>query len=138
MARFEWTERYAIGNKDIDDQHKVLIELANILSSAVNAGEATSILWDAFDTLLLYVGKHFSEEETLFEDMGCTLLGAHREEHETLEGELRLLWNNERNGLIHDAGRQLEQWVEQRLVPHMIEVDQEALKSATRVAGSGG
>ena len=138
MARFGWSEKYVIGNKDIDDQHKVLIELANILSSAVDEGQETAILWDSFDALLLYVRKHFSEEETLFEELGCIQLAAHREEHGQLEDELRLLWNNERHGLIDDAGRQLEQWVEQRLVPHMIEADQDALKSATRAGPDGG
>ena len=97
----------------------------------------TSILLDSFDALLLYVRRDFSEEEGLFQDLGCSQLDEHKHEHGELEKELRLLWNNERRGSVDGAGRQLGEWVEQRLVPHMMEADQLTLKTATKAAPNG-
>ena len=123
MSRFEWSDEYLSGDELIDTQHQQLFEFANDFFEAIARGEETAILFDAFETLLKYVKKHFSEELDLYERIGSTLADAHRGKHADLTKELQLLWDNERHGLIDDASQQLAHWMESRLIPHVMTVD---------------
>ena len=70
MSRFEWSDEYLTGDDRIDTQRKQLFEFANDFFEAIAKGEETAILFDAFQTLLQYVSKHFNEELELYERMG--------------------------------------------------------------------
>ena len=82
----------------------------------------------AFDFLLLFTKKHFEDEDRLFSNIGSQALKEHKIKHETLTGEISALWQEDQFGFIDGLKEVLEDWVENRLVPHMMEVDQEAAK----------
>ena len=132
MARFNWENRLDLGHPQIDDQHRRIFDLANALDAAVKKSKEDAILDHAFDLLLQYTNKHFSDEEALYEEMGSTLLKAHRDEHHRLLDDIREMWNEKRRGVLDDPGIALEYWVERRLIPHIVESDQAAMKAATK------
>lgn len=124
-----WDEKYEVGNSLIDSQHRQLMDLANQLHQAVLTGKEERVAKPAFDALLAYTQKHFADEEALFKERCCSLLDDHHKQHEALEEELMALWQQATMGLGEHIGLALEQWVETRLIHHMLEEDAEAAKA---------
>ena len=44
MARFEWKERYRVGDEPIDERHRQFMNLADVLYEAVEAGKEQAVL----------------------------------------------------------------------------------------------
>jgi len=86
MAEFvEWEDRFSVGIKEINDQHKKLIALTNTLFEACrqgseSAGEAFApALKEAVD----YVKTHFAFEEGLMNRFAYPQISEHKKEHES-------------------------------------------------------
>ncbi|MDP6788897.1 MAG: bacteriohemerythrin, partial [Rhodospirillales bacterium] len=131
MARFEWAAEYDTGNDNIDDQHKQIFDAANLLFEAVRQKKEGDVLDQLFDVLLQYTNTHFKDEEEFFEEIGSSLLTFHKAEHRRLVDEIRDMWREKRQGSSEDIGMDLEHWMEQRLVPHIIKEDVRALEAAS-------
>jgi hemerythrin len=127
MTRFSWNSGLETGNELIDAQHRQLIALANLLFDAVEAGQEDLILRKSFEVLLLYTDQHFHDEEVLFGELNLQGRDEHRQEHAALGNEVRDLWVEQNLGFVDDMGSKLENWVELRLMPHMMDSDQSFL-----------
>lgn len=132
MPRFKWARAYETGNAEIDAQHSQLLALANLLFDAVAKGKDEAVLKQAFDALLLYTERHFEDEETFLVAIGSRQWQRHRQSHRQLADEVRALWKERKAGGVKAMGPTLEKWVETRLLPHMMEDDQQALKTAQK------
>ena len=44
MARFEWKERYRVGDEPIDERHRQFMNLANVLCETMEAGKEQAVL----------------------------------------------------------------------------------------------
>ena len=128
MPQFVWKPDYETGNAIIDAQHKQLLALANLLFDAVEKGKDTAVIKQAFDALLLYTHEHFDDEEQYFVSIGSSLWQQHRQQHRRLADDVRRMWKVQPS-VDGGMGAALEEWVEKRLVPHMMEEDQDALKA---------
>lgn len=129
MPQFEWRRAYETGNATIDAQHKQLLALANLLIDAVEKGKNEAVVKQAFDALMLYTHEHFEDEEQYFVSIGSPLWQQHRQQHRRLADEVRKMWKVQASGDGGEMGPALEKWVENRLVPHMMEADQDALRA---------
>lgn len=129
MPRFQWKPVYETGHAEVDGQHRQLLTLANLLLEAADKGRDAAVRKEAFEALLLYTHRHFDDEETLLAMLGSPHWARHRQAHRQLAEEVRALGSE---AVFGDDERLtgLEHWVETRLVPHMMEDDQEALKAA--------
>lgn len=58
-----WKEEFRLGNEAIDNQHKVLFDLANDLSNAVRLGSSKQVVDTLFAVIMDYAFKHFALEE---------------------------------------------------------------------------
>jgi len=58
-----WDKILEIGNPNIDNQHKKLIEMFNVLINACSSGKGQAKLEDSFNFLIEYSIQHFSDEE---------------------------------------------------------------------------
>lgn len=118
-----WKQDYATGNPVVDQQHRELIDLVNLLLLADHNKEGIFILNDAFEALQRYVVQHFTEEEDLLEAVGSPHLEWQRKHHQILVRELNSLWGTERvvpdKLVIHE----LAQWAEFRLLKHFLTID---------------
>ena len=78
-----WDARFAVGIPLVDDQHKELISLANVLYDTCRQGK--EFVPEAFRTAassaVEYVNRHFSIEEKIMERAGYPGLAEHRAEH---------------------------------------------------------
>lgn len=91
MTVIEWSDALDIGVREIDEQHKRLIEHINLLHDATRQGENRENVEKRLDELIRYTEFHFSNEERL---MGKYLYEprlAHQEGHEHLLFQIRQL-----------------------------------------------
>lgn len=129
VERFQWKPEYVIGNDLVDQEHRTLIVLANLLYSAVSRGQGEEVVRQAFSALDLYTRKHFADEEALLARLESPELDTHRGQHRELVKELAELHEKEMQGLVGGVSDALERWIEGRLVPHMAYVDQKAVRA---------
>jgi hemerythrin-like metal-binding protein len=88
MALFRWRESVALGIPDIDDDHKHLIGLLNRLHFMVLAGDETSAVGEALDSLVRRFEWHFRREEALMLRIGYPHYERHRRLHAALHERL--------------------------------------------------
>ena len=127
--KFIWKPGYETGNARIDGQHRQLLELANLLWVLVERDCAEAVVTAAIEALTAYAAFHFADEERFFAEIGTPLLAEHRAQHEALSAEIKALAVADLIG-TRGLGRKLESWVEDRLIPHMMSADQQALRAA--------
>jgi len=121
-----WPDEYATGNWVIDTQHRRLLELASLLSDALEAGRADEIAAEALAALENYTRYHFAEEEAFLASIRAPSLAKHRRMHASLVLDVESM----RFNLVSrhpGVGAQLARWVMTCLVPHMLETDSAAI-----------
>ncbi|MCG8512246.1 MAG: hypothetical protein MI741_23760 [Rhodospirillales bacterium] len=128
MPPFEWKDEYLIGDRHVDDQHQMLLSLANLLHDAVIQGTDKMVVDQAFEILRFYTEQHFADEEELMAQRQCYGLETHKSQHRELTIELRQLWQSNLDGEPETVGKVLSDWVSQRLIPHFTGPDQDVLQ----------
>jgi hemerythrin len=86
-----WADKYSVGVREIDDQHKELIAIINELHEHMGRGSANAVLEEVFARLLAYTDTHFATEERLMGSSAFPGLQAHKEAHEALLKQAREL-----------------------------------------------
>lgn len=94
MAFFDWRSDLEIGDENIDQQHKKIIELVNELDMARSKDNIALFLGLALEELEEYTIFHFDQEEELMRDIGHTELRAHQRMHREIR-EVLLEFKNE-------------------------------------------
>lgn len=82
----KWQEKFSVGYKVFDDQHKELIRIINSLEEIIKEKDILDDMLydkvnDIFSELLDYTVYHFTSEENLFEEKGYELTEEHKEVH---------------------------------------------------------
>ena len=65
MALLTWQEKYSVGIKEIDNQHKQLIDMINELNDAMLAKRGKEVLMSVLNKLAAYCVTHFTNEEKM-------------------------------------------------------------------------
>lgn len=84
MAFIEWTDKYEVGVKRVDEQHQRLFDLLNDLHAATVNGDEQTTLASVLDALVEYTVYHFETEEKLYVDYKCPDYQTHKTEHDKL------------------------------------------------------
>jgi hemerythrin-like metal-binding protein/PAS domain S-box-containing protein len=91
-AFFKWNESLSLGNKGIDDQHAVLVDLINRLYNEVINGSADpQIVHEILHELQQYIIIHFEFEEKYLLDTGHCDLEAHLDYHNQFQEKIAVL-----------------------------------------------
>ncbi|MBK8010674.1 MAG: hemerythrin family protein [Deltaproteobacteria bacterium] len=91
MGIIQWSDRFATGDKSVDEQHKELFRLVNKLHDAMKQGKGKEHTVPTIKALAAYVVKHFAAEEALMERSKYPGLAQHRKIHEDLTGKVGVL-----------------------------------------------
>jgi hemerythrin-like metal-binding protein len=89
MAFLDWNDKYSVGVKKIDDQHRHLFKLTNDFHEALAVGTAQRDLGKALEALVDYTRFNFADEEALMDEADFPELAQHRLVHERLTREAR-------------------------------------------------
>jgi hemerythrin len=84
MALFNWSQKYSVGVKTLDDQHAVFISGINELHAAMMKGQGQTVAGPLLSKLLDGARNHFSTEEELMTSTKYPGLANHRLQHQDL------------------------------------------------------
>ena len=84
MKDLVWDHVLSVGIDEIDDDHRILIDLFNILNQSVTEGDAPDYLAAVLDELIKCTAWHFSHEERLMLKYGYEGMSEHKTEHQEL------------------------------------------------------
>jgi hemerythrin-like metal-binding protein len=79
-----WDKTLSVDVPEIDEDHRRLVDLFNILNRAVAQGDAADYIEAVMEELLSCTAWHFRHEERLMLKYGYAGLPAHKAEHEEL------------------------------------------------------
>ncbi len=81
MNLIEWSDKYLVNIKMLDEQHQKLVEIINLLYSSMREGKGNFALGGILNDLISYSSNHFSTEEKLLDDFNYPEFEFHKEEH---------------------------------------------------------
>ena len=84
MKDIVWDHVLSVGIDEIDEDHRILVDLFNILNHSVTEGETPEYLAAVLDELIKCTAWHFSHEERLMLKYGYEGLAEHKTEHQEL------------------------------------------------------
>lgn len=124
MSQLKWTGKLSVGVDLIDEQHKMLIQRLNDMSSAIEFNKGPSEIARTLSFLIDYTDFHFSEEEKHMKEQGYPGLEEHITKHEEFKTTLADLESDYRedgatNLLAHSIDTFLINW----LINHISGVD---------------
>jgi hemerythrin len=90
QAFFEWKEEYSVKVGEIDNQHKIIIQMLNDLYVAFMKKEHQQTLGKIIEELKNYAVYHFETEEKYFHQFTFTGKIEHINEHEKFKEKVNL------------------------------------------------
>ena len=111
----EWRDEMSVGNEDIDNDHKHLLDLIGTYQDAVAHHDLTQ-LQEVFESLVAYTEEHFAREERIMFAVHYKELDEHRTAHHALYQSIHQLHDNiveRKKGALDLSGinKLLHDWV---------------------------
>jgi hemerythrin len=101
MAYMQWTDNLSAKVKEIDDQHKILVEMINTLHEAFLARKGLEQQKAIINKMVDYAVVHFSTEEKYMTKFNYQDYKPHKTEHEKFTAKaLELKQRIDRKGFI--------------------------------------
>ena len=115
---FEWKDEYSVGIESIDQQHRKLINLINLLQTATTYSTGGGYEREALNELVDYTVSHFGYEEELMEKYDYPDFEPHKKQHQKMIDTVnRILDQYEQNPdlAMRDAHQFLKDWLIQHI-----------------------
>lgn len=91
MKDLVWDTSLSVQIDEIDDDHRKLVELFNILAQSIEAGDTSNYIEAVLEELISYTVWHFRHEERLMLKYAYEDLLEHKREHQELIDSAREL-----------------------------------------------
>lgn len=114
MAFIEWTQDFETGIREIDDQHRHLVEIVNTFEGAVRKNKATSITQEILRDLIGYTQEHFAFEEKVMVEASYSGIKRHQALHRQLMQKVERFqfeFNSEGRGISRNLQEFLRYWL---------------------------
>jgi hemerythrin len=122
MPLITWDSELSVGIREIDEQHKKMVEIINELHDAMYAGKGVTVLADVVRRLVDYTVMHFGTEERYFKQYDYPDSARHKNEHDGLTKKTMSLADAMQRGenvLSVDVMQFLKDW----LITHILGSD---------------
>ena len=124
MPHAVWNDIYSVNIKEIDDQHKALVDFINQgYDHVANSSTDPKIYSDFFDNLIAYANFHFGTEEKYFEKFNFELALEHILRHNDIKATIARLQSNYQQthsiDVIFDTLHLIDDW----LFEHIMDYD---------------
>ncbi|GAB4397900.1 MAG: hypothetical protein OHK0048_07750 [Rhodoferax sp.] len=122
---FPWDDHFNTGIADIDQQHRKLVELLNILASHVAFESAPKQLAQVFDDLVDYTVYHFQTEEAIWQRhfAGDADEQAHRDAHARFVTKVTALKAAQGQRPLAELAEEALDFLARWLASHILETD---------------
>lgn len=91
MTLINWNETMKLGVPEIDFEHEELIGAINALGDQIHKGEPLDDIKALLGEINSQIGAHFSLEEKIMRDNGFAGSEAHKEDHDRLLEQIRII-----------------------------------------------
>jgi hemerythrin-like metal-binding protein len=111
----QWIPEYSVGNKEMDEQHKVLFKMINEFFHQ----DTRSTVIATFQHLSSYIDLHFEAEENLLRQINYPKTAEHIKKHDELRGKFHLLQQSLENDKInshHKISTFLYNWLSSHIL----------------------
>jgi len=122
-----WKDEYSVGVKEIDDQHKHFIFIANAFYDAILANKGREELTALFQEISDYADEHFATEEKYFDQFNYEEADMHKLKHQEMRNEIKNLRNQEVGNKIDFDGN-IVYFIRDWLDDHLKNTDQKYKK----------
>ena len=119
MALIRWDDKYLVGEKQIDDEHRYLFELINEFYDGYMEDRDRARVLALFNRLVEYAQRHFTNEEALMQRSGYPDFDAHRGRHEKLFEQVFALNARLQDRAVnptHDTVQFLKTWLSDHIM----------------------
>lgn len=110
MKTLTWDESLSVEVAEIDEDHRRLVELFNLLSGALSEAAEPSLVDALLEELICCTAWHFSHEERLMLQTNYPERESHTKEHQELIARVRELQQSRETLQAEDVDF-LEQWL---------------------------
>ncbi len=118
-----WEDNLSVGIEEIDEQHKVLVNLLNELHRGICEKQGTEATMEVLDRLVEYTRVHFALEECLMRILSYPDYEPHKEHHELLLEQVNELVGKVKSG--QHVSFELLNFLKNWLAKHIMEEDKE-------------
>lgn len=121
MSLIRWTEKFAVNQDLIDDQHRYLFQLINDFHDAYMQRQTRQDVLILLNRLIDYAQRHFDDEERIMADNAYPQLAAHQALHEKLFQEIFALNEKIADRALNptrDTIAFLENWLTDHILLH--------------------
>ena len=121
MKNIIWDESLSVEVDEIDEDHRKLVDLFNILSHSVAEGDSADYIDAVLEELISCTIWHFRHEERLMLLYKYEDLEAHKVEHHDLIDsvkELQQKFHKENKLLTNEDIEHLETWLTEHILGH--------------------
>ena len=98
-----WKPEYSVGVKEIDIQHRRLVQMIRVLQESIRDNIDSPAVGRTLRELVQYTRTHFRDEEALMEKIGYAELDKHRQAHRTLVQEIVTILEGLKAGQAYTA-----------------------------------
>jgi len=124
---FPWKDEYCVSVREIDNQHKVIIEMLNELYDSFMKKEHENKLGEILSRLSEYAVYHFETEEKYFSHFGYNKKAVHIQEHDNFTEKVvafRKEFEKNSSALTYKLVNFLREWLNN----HILISDKEYVK----------
>ncbi len=121
MKIIEWNEKFSVGIKEIDDQHRVLVDILDELYYAMLKARGNEVIETTLAKLVQYTKTHFATEELLFKKHSYPEEKAHKAEHDAMLKKVAAFRKDFENGKL--IGVDLMHFLNKWFVEHLQTTD---------------
>src|SRR5512135_2482214 len=127
---FPWNANFATGIPQIDEQHKKLVHLLNVLAGGIATKANAPDLNSIFDELAEYAAYHFQTEENVWHQLlaGDALEASHKTVHDSFMSEVLRLKNEENIKPISEVLEDVLSFLARWLAFHILDSDKRMAK----------
>ena len=103
MSYFKWSDSMSVGVTLMDEDHKTIITLINLLHENIHSKKDTKNISSIINVLVNYTIFHFEREEKIMQSANYPNLELHQKKHASLKDEVRNIAE------LYDEGQNLDQ-----------------------------
>ncbi len=118
----KWERIYEVGIRQIDSEHKMIVQFINDLELSLNKGNSERATLLVLKNLTDYVKIHFKNEEKIMKELGFLELSRHKRLHKSLVKQVSNILKDYKNGNPWSA-KELIGFLQHWLVYHILEED---------------
>ena len=114
MTLIEWQTEFETGVREVDHEHRELVDLINVLHSKIGSNAGKEVIGGFLGEVFAKISAHFALEETVMRKHRYDEYAAHKADHEKLLDDIRDIMDAHESGAFVDyeeaLGRAVRDW----------------------------